>query len=610
MNTLIRTSVALLVGLAPITASAQGSRLAGAEPQPQSVEQVLAEVRWRFDPAVTTAPAHVSPGEHCLRPLFTRVRSIAHELSAQDRGDVAVRNGLRLAGHPAGDGATPGSYAGESELPAMEQLELTLEGKECIVHYTLTGDDAAPDLAYVKAIQSAVDKAVKKLSKAYRRPYFEPDDGGVDKLHVFVAELDLDPDLGDALAAVIDVQDAPDQPGGKAQTVYATFDTGIRTYATSINGNWKKIIGATAFHEVMHCVQSAYSAFFSRWAVEGQAVWAELAHGKSKDGLAGYLDDGMSVVRMPELPLWHDSIHQYSTAPLFHYLEFFLGKGSNKSFLEESPDTNDAVSILETTLWLGDFVLFSEFYPAYLANLYYKSLKGISKALIPDMQPTETGIATYGWKTTGSVLPTGVRVYEFEAPSGLKTDLLFGRVQPDSGDSGSATPDAVLLHDKNKRLVLTPYIWDDVDGFKGNDSGALLVTDWDYEFPTTDATSFETELFTPVFDVTHVETNSPSPFGDDVEVTFTYDLLGTPVDAEDFGVILFHTIKGPNKFELTQFLARDFAVGTNQEHIESFSVGQAGSYKLHYTIRTPNDAFGGEHTNDKVNVKVKVLKPR
>lgn len=605
-----------LVALAPL-ASAQRiaapvERLAGAEPAPQSDAQVLEELRWRFgDLRGEDAPEHVSAHETCLRPLLTRVRALAPRLSPEHRAElaalsahvgVALATGLRVAGDASAVAAQ--ASEGDSQLPLMPELELRLEGKDCIVHYTLTGPNAAPDLGYVKAIRSAVDKAAKKMSKAFRRPYYEPADDGIDKLHVFVHELDLDPDLGDALAAVSDVQDAPGSPFGKQQTVYMAFDTGLREYATSVGQNWKKVVKGTAFHEFMHCIQSAYNAFTSRWAVEGQAVWAELKIGKYKDGVAGYSANPLSIFNSPELPLWHDSIHQYSTAPLFFYLEFFEGKGANKRFLEASLDANDALTILEFTLF-ESFNFFDEFYPPYLARLYQKKIKGISKKLLPDFAVMDSGVNSYGWKTSDAVMPTGVHVYEFDAPPGLKTDLLFARV----GGAGNKA-DGLLLHAKKKRLVLPGFGgWDTVEKFRGKAKAVLMVTDWDYDGPVVPASSFTAELFVPFLDIKKVETNSPVPFGQQVEVTFTYDLLGTPSGLSKFGVILYHERKGPKQPKVVQFLSRNLDVGVAEEHTETFSVGKAGTYKLHYTARTPGDAYGGEHVNDKVNKSVKVKKP-
>ncbi|GJM20605.1 MAG: hypothetical protein DHS20C15_05200 [Planctomycetota bacterium] len=615
------------MALSGVSHAQLAARGVGAEIFPQPAEQVLAETRWRFaaDSSVRgERPGHVAHGERCLRPLLSRLRDVAPQLDEDARTELSalsplvelsLRNGLRVSGDAvlraqAEASAAAVSGEGGSQLPLMPELELSMEGKECIVHYTLTGEHASPDASYVKTIAKSVDKAAKKLTKAFRRPFYEPAEDGIDKLHVFVLSLDLDPDLGDALAAVSDVQDAPGMPGGKAQTVYMSFDTGLREYASSVGDNWKKVIAGTAMHEYMHCVQSAYSAFFSRWAVEGQATWAELAFGKYKEGVKGYLAGPMSIMNAPELPIWHDSIHQYSTAPMFFYLDFFNGKGSNKTFLELSPDTNDGLDIFEQVLFQTDFNFFSDFYPPYLARLYQKSIKGIPKSAIPDFDVSETGIKDYGWKATGSVLPTAVQVFEFEAPPSQKTDYLFVSVRPGSGDEGGdARPEGVLLHAKNKRLSFGSFGWSDIDKFRGKAKAALIVTDWDYEFPTETPTPFEAEVFVPFLDINSVSSNSPVPQAGDVEVTFNYDLLGTPAGLEQFSVLLFHTIKSPKKPLQQQFLARVWEVGTNKEHVEQFSLATPGTHKLHYTARTPNDSYTGEHVRDKANLKVKVLKP-
>jgi hypothetical protein len=91
-----------------------------------------------------------------------------------------------------------------------------------------------------------------------------------------------------------------------------------------------------------------------------------------------------------------------------------------------------------------------------------------------------------------------------------------------------------------------------------------------------------------------------------VAVTFTYNLLGVPADMAAFNVILFRRLKGPGQPFNPQFLTRSVDVGVTQAHTETFSLLQKGNYKLHYTLRTPTDAYTGEHVKDLVNLKLKV----
>ncbi len=597
------------LGASPVTSPGQTAPLL------QSREQILQEVAYRFGQGgeqsllPSLVPAHVSVHERCLRPLLTRVRDSVAAFSGPELTWLrsqsthvaqAVDNGLRWA---AGGSGVQEATSGLPDYPGVTD---TLVGKDCVVHYTLAGVHASPDIPYVKAVQKEVDAALKKMTKAMRRPYYEPDRDGVDKLHVFLVDIDLDPDVEEALGFVLGVSPVPGAPFDKAETVYMVLDTGLRDYASSVNQNWKKVVKATAYHEAMHCVQSAYNSFISSWAVEGQATWAELAYGKVIDSLAAYLANPMSIVNMPELPLWDDSIHKYSLAPLFAYLEFRMGKGANLTFLEESPPVNDGFQLIELVL-IQDFVFFDEFYSGYLARLYSKTIKGIKKNKIPDMAVKEQ-VASYGFKTQDSVLKTGVHVYKLGVPAGLKTDLLYSRVSNAPTEGDDFAPEGVLLHGKGKRLQLFTNFWDVVNGFKGKSGAVLMVTDTDVDFPSLTPTPYQAEVFAPHIDVRNVTNDSPIQQGGLATITFTYDLLGVP-DGPTFPVILYRSVKGPGvKFEFNSFFNWEPGVGKQAEITFQPPMSTSGTYKFKFTAKTPPDSFGGGHMKSKASTKVKVNK--
>ncbi|RKY20829.1 MAG: hypothetical protein DRQ55_06425 [Planctomycetota bacterium] len=500
---------------------------------------------------------------------------------------------------------THGAQEGGSSLPNEPLLTEAFAGKSCVVHYTLTGIHAAPDLSFVKVLAKSIDGAVKKFAKSgFQKPFFERDVDDKELLHIYVMDTSTVDGFDDAVLGFVNPTDDVEGKGNeKAQTVYMVIDHDLKTLSAAAGTSWKKQLKSTVFHEYFHCVQLARNAYMASWGLEGQAVWAEKRWGRVDTDLFAFLERDDSLVNRPELPIWDDSLHKYSTSPLWAYLEQRVGKHALVSFWEVGAESNDPINVLESVLFIENFDFFDDFWIDFAGRLVAKDIKGLSKKKLPDVK-LEAKVANLGWETTGQIVKTGIVAYEIAAPSSQKTKLLFVRLT--AGMTG--TPTGILIHDKNHRLQVNPGFWNDVDKFKKPKKAILVITDGAYEFPDTDKTDYTAEAFAPYLKIKEVDFGDPLGQGENATITFKYDLLFTP-PGPTLPVTIYRKLKG-KKFGQELQSSFNWPVGSGQETtLNVFVPGfpPLKSLSVQINVKVPGDGFGGAHIVSKHKGKLKIL---
>lgn len=597
---------ALLVLALPSLAWGQSASWGSTAPQPRT-DHVLTELAARFDPAfVGDRGAHANLDEPCLLPLMQRVAAIAPELSDAQRASLATLSPHLAVALGAGDG-TQEATTGLPDLPALTE---TWEGKQCVVHYTLTGQHAAPDLTFVKVLAKTLDGAIKKYAKDFKRPFFERDRDDEDVLHVYIQDTSTVDGFDDAVLGFVNPTDDVEGKGNeKAQTVYMVIDNNSKQVAENSNDNWKKALKGTLYHEYFHCIQLAYNAHMASWGLEGQATWAEQRWGRVDIGVYGFLERPDSLVNMPEVPIHHDpedAVRKYSTSPVWAYLEQRVGKDALVSFWENAADSQDPIAVLETVLFFDNFDFFDDFWHAFIGRLVAKDIRGLSKKKLPDVQVQEDN-DDLGWTTDGMVAKTAILVYGIYAPTDKKTDLLFARV----ADTGKGVPSGVLVHSKNKRLQLFSNAWNSVGKFKKGKMAFLVVTDAVGDLYETDKGPFTAEAFAPYLKIHSIENDGPVSPGSDVTFTFTYDLECVP-QGPTFDVAIYRRAKG-KKYQSELQNNFEWPTGKGQTAEMTFAVPAfppLKSLSFQINVKVPPDfPYGGEHVVSKNKQKVKVLPP-
>lgn len=572
----------------------------------RSAADLVAEARARFDPDFPGVRSeHAHGNEPCLTSLFSGLRDVAHQLDPQERQalsalDPHLKNALKAGGAP---------QEGLSGLPDEPELTERYEGKSCVVHYAKTGVHAVPNKLYARMTAINADQAIRTLEKHFKAPFFAEDTDGEDVLHIYIKDTSLGPEFDTAVYGFVgDVDDVPGDGNEKARTIYMVIHNDVGELSAPIGVNWVRQLRSTVFHEYAHCIQYAYNAYLSPWFIEGQATWFEGRWARVFSGIKGHLAGDDSLTNVPELPLYanpDDSTREYSTAPLFAYLEHRLGRDANALLLEHAPDTNDGMLVLENTLIIEEFITLEDFLTAFYTRLLNRTIRGLPRAYLPKMKLTQAGVTDFGWSVSSSVGKTGARAYELRATPGLRTDLIFARIS----NQGGGSPTGVLVHRRDHRLVLDPG-WNTLDRFRGAAKLVFLVTDADYAFPTEDISNYLAEVFPPVIRIKQTERETPIFNGETSTITFTYDLLNVP-QGDTFGIILYRMVRGPKGYKDEQQIGLTWDVGSDQQAEVTFVtppfVGP-GNYIIDYTARTPNDAYGGEHMKSKTRTSVLVKK--
>ena len=413
-------------------------------------EAVLTKAQLLFTPKTMTAghPFRAQAGEVAVAEegqtgFYKDVHRVFDELTEDEKGflgslspDLSLIISTREGEQSGTVGAPP-----LGALPNIPGLELLEEGKNCIVHYTLTGANAVPDKVYAELVRLYMDKAISSsMTKHFKKAFAEGYADFLGKLHVYVSNIDGNGEWVDVSTV-----------SGKQKAGYINLSSKIKdNYGTT----WQLKLKGVSFHEYFHGIQSAYNWASDLWFMEATTVWASCYYGGDWTHVGSYYTAGDSVFNTPNDIIWSTAYRKYSTSALAFYLaQKFGGYKIIKSYFEKSEAKDDGVDLLKDTL-AEKTTTFSEQYPIYLASLYSKKITSIAKYM-PAVK-IETTHNAYGVKvTTDQVSLTGANFYLLDPEAGRQT----GRVSsPPLRVGGTGSPTAVLV--KQKTNVPIPFIVD------------------------------------------------------------------------------------------------------------------------------------------------------
>ena len=468
-----------------------------------------------------------------------------------------------------------------SALPNYPDLNEQEEGKNCIVHYTLTGANAAPDKRYAELVRLYMDKAIKSdmpnnFTKAFAEGY--PDFKG--KLHVYLI------DIG-AAGGWVDVS----MVGGMARAGYVKLGTKFKdTYPDS----WQLLMKGESFHEYFHGIQSAFNWASDHWFLEATSTWAMCYYGNDFMHVKQHhYDNDDSVFKTPNGFLWSTAgSRKYSASALvFYFTDKFNGHQIIKSYFINSILEGDAIKNLQQTLSTKN-TTFTEEYKYFLASLYSKKIASIKKYM-PDVK-IETAYNAYGLdKTTGNVFLTGANFYTFDPETGAEPASFISTFT--AGATG--VPKGVLVKQNSKVPITflsgtdgtpTAYVGD----FGGKvKQVALIVTDADYSTKDTTARSYEYTAIVPRVVVKEALAQSPIYSGESSQIDIKYDLLGT-FPGKPFPAQLRVTEKGPDVADNASG-EDELASGVDQTLTLWFTTSwdTVGTYRFGFQLAVPPDSW-------------------
>jgi hypothetical protein len=553
-------------------------------------EAVLLKARLLFAPHTigTKHPFSVQAGEvpvqeKCLTGFYKDVHRVFDQLTYEEisfLGSLSPDLEVILATREQERAGMVGPSR-TSALPSYPDLDQQEEGKNCIVHYTLTGANAAPDKTYAELVRLYMDKAIKSdmpknFTKAFAEGY--PDFKG--KLHVYLM------DIG-AGGEWVDVS----MVGGMARAGYVKLGTKLKDrYPDS----WQLLMKGESFHEYFHGIQSAYNWASDLWFLEATSTWAmcyyanDFMHVKQD-----HYDDGDSVFKTPNGFLWSTAgSRKYSASALvFYFTDKFNGHQIIKSYFINSILEGDAIKNLQQIL-IAKGTTFSEEYTCFLASLFSKKITSIKKYM-PDVNIATTH-NTYGLdKTTGNVFLTGANFHVFDPEAGVQPASFIATFT--AGTTG--VPKGVLVKQKSKiPIAFLPHISGSPTAYVGDFGGdvkqvVLIVTDTDYSTKDTAPRSYEYTAIVPRVIVKDVTAESPIYSGESSQIDIKYDLLGT-YPGKPFPVQMKITEKGP---DVADNASGELVLPSGVDQILNlwFNTGwnTVGNYRFTFQLAVPADSW-------------------
>jgi hypothetical protein len=565
-------------------------------------EAVLTKAQLLFAPKTMTAghPFRAQAGEVAVSEegqtgFYKDVHRVFDELTEDDKGflgslspDLSLIISTREREQSGAVGAPP-----LGALPNYPDLTETEEGKNCIVHYTLIGANAAPDKTYAELVRLYMDKAIgSSMPKNFRKAWAEGYVDFLGKLHVYLI------DVG-AGAEWVDISTV----SGKQKAGYIKFGTKMKD---SFPTNWQLWMKGGCFHEYFHGIQSAYNWASDLWFMEATTVWAQCFYGGDWVHLSEFYGAADSVFNKPNDIIWSTAYRKYSTSSLAFYLaQKHGGYKIIKSYFENSESKDDGIELLNDTL-AAKTTTFGEQYPYYLASLYSKKITSIAKYM-PAVK-IETTHNTYGVKvTTDTVSLTGANFYLLDAEAGTKPAALISTFARYT----TGSPTAVLV--KQKTNVPIPFIPDraHVPAFGGSvKQVALIVTDTNYTSKDTALRGYEYTAIVPYVTITDVTALSPIQSGDYSPIDIYYDLTGT-VPGEDFTAQLKIIEKGPDVADNASGpVILDPGEGQILNLYFNTAYDTVGTYRFTFELRVPPDSWLPiPQIKSKGSCSVKVEKP-
>jgi len=488
-------------------------------------EAVLLKARLLFAPDTIPAdsPYKLAAGESlvyekCGASFYKEVHMVYDQLAPAEKSWLAsLSPDLQAIMTARGRGPAP-TEAGA--LPVYADLDKTVTGANCIVHYTLTGGNACANATYAQLVKTYVDAAVKAEVKYFRKAFTEKAAVGDTKLHLYIIEQS-------ALGEWVDVS----QVVGQQRSGYIKIKRNIDTeYGAA---TWQLWLKTTCYHEYFHGVQSAYNYASDLWFLEGTAQWAELYFAKSTMGLADLYADANGIVKVPTYPIWYDAgMRKYSTSALVWYFTDKYGKAAFlKSYFEKSETGgNDAITLLTACVddEGGTFTdEFKNFYVAMAAN----GIKSISKYMCKVGCVAE--IADYGVAEGAdvSVAQTGAQYLKFTpSDSDFHPGSLILTMTPSSG----APTGLMLVGGKAPALPMAaPRSFVAGFGLKAQEV-LMVVVSTTYGGKALTWDKFKYSANVPYLRVSDISADSPITGGDSSQINITYDLLQTVPGVESF----------------------------------------------------------------------------
>jgi hypothetical protein len=565
-------------------------------------EAVLSKAQLLFVPKTMTAdhPFRAQAGEVAVAEegqtgFYKDVHRVFDELTEDEKGflgslspDLDVIISTKERERSGSVGAPP-----LGALPNVPGLELQEEGKNCIVHYTLTGADAVPDKVYAELVRLYMDKVItSSMPKNFKKAFAEGYADFLGKLHVYVSNISGNGEWVDISTV-----------SGKQKAGYIKLSSKIKdNYGTT----WQLKLKGVSFHEYFHGIQSAYNYISDLWFMEATSVWASCYYGGDWTHVGSYYADADSVFNTTNNFIWLTSYRKYSTSALAFYLaQKFGGYKIIKSYFENSESKDDGIELLNDTL-AAKTTTFGEQYPYYLASLYSKKITSIIKYM-PAVKIQTTHNA-YGVKvTTDQVSLTGANFYLLDAEAGTKPAALISTFARYT----TGSPTAVLV--KQKTNVPIPFIPGraHVPAFGGSvKQVALIVTDTNYTTKDTAPRGYEYTAIVPYVTITDVTAVSPIQSGDYSPIDIYYDLKGT-IPGENFRVQMKVTEKGP---DVADNASGEYAFPAGEGQIFNLYFSTAydtvGTYRFTFELRVPPDSWLPiPQIKSKGSCSVKVEKP-
>lgn len=483
-------------------------------------DSVILRAKLLFDPnaelSVSENSILAKTGSKCNDPCSTSFYKDLHrvfgELNKDEEAylssvspDAAVIISTREA-------EAEGISSGKGALPVFPKLTEVVEGKNCIVHYSLTDPtDKVPDQNYADLVAVYMDMAIKNIPKKKFNAAL-PEGGG--KLHVYVYFLGAG-----TWGQWVDVSAGT----GKTKSGYIEITSRMSTEAPK--ATWQLYLKSCCFHEYFHGVQSAYNWASSLWFMEGCCRWSEIYFCKNTDPIKESFASTISVFNAPQLPIWDNSYHKYTTVTLAYYFyDNFGGVKFLLDFYKKTEAKDDAITIFQDMM-VENKTTFSDTFKKYLAAMYNKKISSIKKLMI-DVKKTE--INTYGNKgTESSLYQLGSVNYKLTPQADIPSaSFIYGFVPGAAG-----APEAFMLQ-KSKIIPVVGGAanYECIAKFgKSAKEIIMIATDTTYSgVQDVAARSYDYEFLTPYVKITDTQIFPwEIEAGDSSRIDITYDVLGT-----------------------------------------------------------------------------------
>jgi hypothetical protein len=527
--------------------------------------------------------------EECGTGFFKDVHRVFAQLSPQEIGqlkslDPGLASLLQVKESEAGRVAPP---ARALPNPADWGLDKQIEGKNCVIHYTLAGANAVADETTAAKYKIYMDMAIgSNMVKHFRKAF--PEDGG--KLHVYVYNIGGNGEWVDVSTVA-----------GKQKSGYIKLSNKIKA---NFGNTWEKKLKGVSFHEYFHGIQSAYNWNSDLWFMEATTVWASCYYGADYAHVSSYYSDADSMFNNTNQSLWVNTYRKYSTSVMaFIFSGKYSGYKFIKSYFEGTETQDDAIVVLKAVLATKKATFEEEMRNIWM-SMYAKKVGSVSK-YVPAVEMVEAYNAYGEGPVAGTVNLTGARFYEFQKQVGNKGKVLVMCFKP---GAGTGNPEGFFMKGKSvKKYTFDANNRGFVNGFNGG--VVLIATDVNYAGRDAAARSFDYEVYLPFIKINEVTAESPITAGSSSMIQLHYDLIGVH-PTNPFPGWLKVTEKGP---DVADNVAGPWNYPPGEDQIVTlyFYTGSDthGNYKFTFEFRVPPDDWNIPQTKTKGSCSVRVEEP-